>query len=254
MPTHPKVFISYSWDDEAHKEWVKELAIQLRADGVDARLDHWHAVPGDQLPRFMGREIQDNDYVLIVCTPKYKEKSDKHIGGVGYEGDIMTGEVFTKQNDKKFIPVLARGSWTEASPSWLVGSRYIDLSDAARYAAGYDELNKTLPGMREQAPPLGPLPKGFKPPARSQSAERVRSNAQHIDLELFDRRLAIHDAAMRLIEHVVAKGTCTKEELDRFANATKNARYLLNADTESYLRKLSHEAFLVRLGQQSRKA
>jgi hypothetical protein len=50
MPTHPKVFISYSWDDLAHKEWVKELAIQLRADGVAPRLDHWHAVPGDQLP------------------------------------------------------------------------------------------------------------------------------------------------------------------------------------------------------------
>ena len=46
MPGNPKVFISYSWDDEARKEWVKELATQFRADGVDARLDHWHAVPG----------------------------------------------------------------------------------------------------------------------------------------------------------------------------------------------------------------
>jgi TIR domain len=94
-------------DDLAHKEWVKELATQLRADGVDVRLDHWHVVPGDQLPRFMEQEIRDNDFVLIVCTPKYKEKSDKCLGGVGYEGDIMTAEVFTKQNHRKFIPVLA---------------------------------------------------------------------------------------------------------------------------------------------------
>jgi hypothetical protein len=62
--------------------------------------------------------------------------------------------------------------------------------------------------------------------------------------------LAIHDAAMRLIEHVIAKGTCTKEELDRFANAVRNARYLFNADVESYLRMLSAEALYVRLGQQ----
>jgi hypothetical protein len=102
MPSHPTVFISYSWDDEVHKEWVRQLAARLRADGVDAPLDRWHAVPGDQLPEFIEREIRDNDYVLIICTPKYKDKSDKRIGGVGYEGDIMTGEVFTKQNHRKF--------------------------------------------------------------------------------------------------------------------------------------------------------
>ena len=66
MPANPTVFISYSWDDEAHKEWVRQLATKLRHDGVDARLDHWHAVPGDQLPGFMEREIRDNDYVVIV--------------------------------------------------------------------------------------------------------------------------------------------------------------------------------------------
>jgi hypothetical protein len=43
MPTHPTVFISYSWDDEAHKGWVRQLATQLRHDGVDTRLDHWGA-------------------------------------------------------------------------------------------------------------------------------------------------------------------------------------------------------------------
>ena len=47
----------------------------------------------------MEREIRDNDYDLTICTTQYKEKSDKRIGGVGYEGDIMTGEVFTKRNE-----------------------------------------------------------------------------------------------------------------------------------------------------------
>src|SRR5271165_5715856 len=114
MPTHPTVFISYSWDDEAHKEWVRQLATKLRADGVDARLDHWHAVPGDQLPHFMEREIRENDFVIIVCTPNYRRKSNNRTGGVGYEGDIITGEVFTKQNPLKFIHVLANGTWNDA--------------------------------------------------------------------------------------------------------------------------------------------
>jgi TIR domain len=64
---------------------VKELAARLRGDAVDVRLDQWHSVPGAQLPHFMEREILGNDYVMIVCTPKYKVKSDQRTGGVGYE-------------------------------------------------------------------------------------------------------------------------------------------------------------------------
>jgi hypothetical protein len=40
------------------------------------------------------------------------------------------------------------------------------------------------------------------PPSRSRPA---------LNLELFDRRLAIHDAAMRLIAYVVAKDTSAQE-------------------------------------------
>jgi hypothetical protein len=167
MPTPPTVFISYSWDDEAHKEWVRKLATQLRIDGVDARLDHWHAVPGDQLPEFMEREIRDNDYVVIVCTPKYKEKSNKRAGGVGYEGDIMTAEVLSKQNNRKFIPVLGKGTWGESAPSWLLGKYGVDLSTPSQYAKQYNELLTTIVGTRPKAPDLGSL--------RHQSPERDRS-------------------------------------------------------------------------------
>jgi hypothetical protein len=145
MPTHPKVFISYSWDDFAHKEWVKKLATQLRADGVDARLDHWHAVPGDQLPEFMEREIREADFVVVVCTPGYKTKSEARVGGVGYEGGIMSAEVFAKQNHRKFIPILARGSWTESAASWLGGKNYIDLQRRRSIRHG-------LQGTQENAP------------------------------------------------------------------------------------------------------
>ena len=76
----------------------------------------------------MEREIQQNDYVLIICTPKYRKKSDERTGGVGYEGDIMTGEVHTQGNHRKFIPVLARGEWMESAPSWLRGKYSVDLT------------------------------------------------------------------------------------------------------------------------------
>ena len=33
-PAAPTAFISYSWDDEPHKEWVRGLAARLRRDGI----------------------------------------------------------------------------------------------------------------------------------------------------------------------------------------------------------------------------
>ena len=152
--TAPRAFASYSWDDESHKSWVATLATDLRRDGVETILDQWHAVPGDQLPAFMEQEILKNDYVLIICTPNYRLKSDERLGGVGYEGDIMTAEVLTKGNHRKFIPVLARGTWEESAPSWLKGKYYVDLSTPEKYEENYPDLTSTMLRTRAVAPPL----------------------------------------------------------------------------------------------------
>ena len=59
----PRAFMSYSWDGEEHKTWVKELAARLRGHGVDVKLDRWETIPGDQLPQFMETAVRENDYV-----------------------------------------------------------------------------------------------------------------------------------------------------------------------------------------------
>jgi hypothetical protein len=156
--TVPKAFISYSWDDDAHKEWVKQLATRLRADGVDVTLDRWHAAPGDQIPAFMERAVRENNFVIAVCTPRFKERSDGRGGGVGYEGDVMTAYAFTGGAQRKFIPVLRRGSWGEAAPTWLFGRAKIDLSGDPHSESEYQELLRTLHGAREEAPPIGHRP------------------------------------------------------------------------------------------------
>lgn len=169
---NPKVFISYSWDDDPHKAWVKEFATRLRADGVDVTLDQWETVPGDKLTKFMEKAIRENAYVLIVCTPKYKSKSDNREGGVGYEGDIMTGEVFTTQNHRKFIPVLRRGDFASAMPSWLTGSYGIDLRTDPLNEQQYGDLTATLYKRREPAPPLG---KPLAPSAQKSIREAAKA-------------------------------------------------------------------------------
>lgn len=149
-------FISYSWDSEEHKTWVRGLAERLRADGVEADIDQWSAVPGDQLPAFMERAIATHSFVLIVCTPWYKTKSEMREGGVGYEGDIITGELLKSRNHRKFIPVLRAGDWGASSPGWLAGKYYVDLREGGRYESQYDDLLSTLCGTRRVAPPVGP--------------------------------------------------------------------------------------------------
>lgn len=167
----PKAFISYSWDDDAHKQWTKVLATRLREDGVDVTLDQWKLVPGDQLPQFMESAIRENSYVLIVCTPNFKKKSDVRSGGVGYEGDVMTAEVLTEGNHRKFIPILRTGTRDAAMPSWLKAKVSINLSGDPYSEDEYHDLLTTLHNRREQAPPIG------KPPPPKSKSVSVREQA-----------------------------------------------------------------------------
>lgn len=150
----PSAFVSYSWDSDEHKDWVCNLATRLRNEGIDVTLDQWHLFPGDPLPEFMERAVRENDFVLLVCTPNFKEKADNRKGGVGYEGNIMTGEIFLKYNHRKFIPLLRHHKWAEAAPNWLQAKVYIDLTERY-FDTNFEELVRTLHGERIAPPPLG---------------------------------------------------------------------------------------------------
>ena len=153
--TTPTAFISYSWETDEHGAWVLSLAERLRRDGVDVKLDQWETAPGDQLAEFMESGIRENDFVLIICTPKYRERSDSREGGVGYEGNVMTAEVMGQGNERKFIPVWRSGDWKEAAPSWLVGAYRIDLRGDPYEKNQYTDLVRTLRGDRPKPPPIG---------------------------------------------------------------------------------------------------
>jgi hypothetical protein len=122
-----KVFISYSWDDDSHKQWVYDFALRLRRAGLQVILDQWDLDVGDQLQYFMEWAVSESDFVVCVCTPKYKQKSDTRTGGVGFEGYIMTTEFFRNPHQRKFIPILRTGTWEQSAPVWLSGVVYDDF-------------------------------------------------------------------------------------------------------------------------------
>ena len=125
----PLVFISYSWDDEAHKLWVKSLADRLVEEGgVDTIFDQDDCPPGTDFLHFMEQAIDTSDKVLIIMTPNYKRKADERITGVGYETSMGSYEVYSQDVSKpKFIPVLRSGSHQEATPKFLVSKAPVDM-------------------------------------------------------------------------------------------------------------------------------
>lgn len=143
------VFVSYSWDSESHKERIKSFVEYLRRNQIKVIFDE-DVRPGEPLHDFMEKGIRTSDYVLMCYTPTYKKKADgrlkKEISGVGYENTIITAEVYSRNNQYKFIPVLFEGTWESSTPYWAVGKLGIDLSRENSSKAEIEKLMKTLKG------------------------------------------------------------------------------------------------------------
>src|SRR4029450_14132698 len=96
----PSVFISYSWDSPAHREWVARFAADLRNAQVDVILDQWHIQLGDDVTQFMEQAISSAEFILLICTEKFAENARARRSGVGYEQAIVTSELLNTQTPR----------------------------------------------------------------------------------------------------------------------------------------------------------
>ncbi len=158
---HPKCFISYSWDNDAHKDWVRHLAAELQRNGVVTHLDQWDVHPGRDLTEYMETCIRESDFVLLVCTPIFAQKANVGQGGVGYEKSIVTGEIFEgTASPKKFVPLLRKGSSSDSLPSYLKSRTYIDFRDDNMFSSNLETLLRHIyQSPKYVRPPLGPKPR-----------------------------------------------------------------------------------------------
>lgn len=142
--TAPKLFISYSWSNADHEQWVIDLATDLLESGVDIILDKWDLKEGHDAVAFMEKMVTDPEIkkVAIICDEKYAVKADGRAGGVGTETQIISREVYENQSLEKFVAVVCEKD--EAGKAYLpvyYKSRiYIDLSEADRYADNFERL------------------------------------------------------------------------------------------------------------------
>lgn len=140
MKRKPRVFVSYSWDDVEHQDWVWKLASNLRDNGIDATFDRFLTQCNTvHLQTMMVDNIRNADFILIVMTPNYSQRADQQQGGVGTETRIILDVI--NENKNKIIPIL-RGKKGKSSetPYYLKGFLYSDFIDDELYEKNIEKL------------------------------------------------------------------------------------------------------------------
>lgn len=183
MPSNtdpPRVFLSYSWENEAHKHWVRIFAERLTQNGVNVRLDQWQIGPGQSLTQFMEAEVHASDFVLVVCTKEYSRKALAREGGVGYEQQIITGNIVAGKPREQFIPLVRDGDFApgpECSiPVQFMGIYAVDMRDGVDMDKAVETLLRAIFKQPAHQPPgIGPRPSFAAGDATQQEIEEAET-------------------------------------------------------------------------------
>lgn len=153
---NPKVFISYSWSDQIHQELVKHWADRLVADGVDVILDIYDLKEGDDKYAFMESMVTDPEvtHVLVICDKVYAEKANARKAGVGTESQIISGEVYQRVKQSKFIPIVCEFSEGEPIlPAFMQSRMWINFSSSEAENENWEQLIRLLYGKPQYLKP-----------------------------------------------------------------------------------------------------
>ena len=143
-----KIFISYSWGNKEHQDWIVNLGTRLMSDTVDVVLDRWSLKDGHDIHSFMEEMVNSEDIfrVLIISNAKYQEKADEREGGVGTETQIITPNIYSNQKQDKFIPIVLERdeNGNPCLPIYLSSRKYIDFSREENFEDSYEELLRNI--------------------------------------------------------------------------------------------------------------
>ena len=134
-----RVFISYSHDSAEHKDRVWDLCERLRNDGIDCRIDQHEFSPPEGWPRWCRNQVQESQFVLVVCTETYKQRYEgKAPAGEGkgakWEGFLITQDLYEAEGKNiKFIPVVFTPEDAQHIPLELRGATRYDMSTPDAY-------------------------------------------------------------------------------------------------------------------------
>lgn len=151
--TDAKVFISYSHDGDAHRDWIWGLAEALRDRGLEVVTDRDDHPPKEGWIRWMQDNLEAATHVLMVCTPTYRARFEGKAPpdegrGVNHEAWLISGALYEeKHNTGKFIPVLPAGGTLDHVPAVMRGHR-----DVYTLPPAFWDLYRVLTDQKPNAP------------------------------------------------------------------------------------------------------
>ena len=164
---HPKVFIAYAQDSQAHKDAVRSLADLLRSYGVDAEIDQYAEEERQDWNEWAHRHFTASDFIIIVASPRMKAYGDGTAPADqnrGVQAEMTVLRDFLQRDrptwTKKILPVVLPGGTIDGLPDFVgpyALSHYLveDLT-----LDGIDTLLRIITSQpRVTRPPLGELPK-----------------------------------------------------------------------------------------------
>ena len=130
-----KVFISYAHESPELSNNVLEFSNLLRKKGIDAEMDQYEESPAEGWPKWMMRQVQQSDFVLVCCTKLFSERANDFSGGddglgVKWETSLILQQLYVlSTNNTKFIPVIFDDSDKKYIPLPLQPYTYYQLED-----------------------------------------------------------------------------------------------------------------------------
>lgn len=143
-----QLFISYSWDSDEHKEWVKKLADAL--EEIEEVHVTWDGYDLDSLVdknHFMESGIYDANMILVVTTKIYKEKADQRIGGVGIETCLASAVHWSRMQREQKTGVIVIRREADSIPRYLESHICLDFQGDANYSRRINELIDIIRGV-----------------------------------------------------------------------------------------------------------
>lgn len=139
-----KIFISYAWDENEDKKVVDLAEMLEEYKELEVKFDKWDIKKGKELPHFMEQGIQHSDFVLVICSKRYKENTDKRIGGSGYEARLMSDEILRNVGKNRFLPILLNERDKDSIPNFLKGNVWTELYHDKDSKQFNNEMNDLL--------------------------------------------------------------------------------------------------------------
>ena len=179
----PTVFISYSHDNEQHKEKVLSFANQLYTDDVDCIFDQYEVLPAYGWMRWMENGIDEADFVILICTETYykrvmgKEKKGIGLGGK-FEGKIIYNKIYHDDcKNEKFLPVVFNNNDRQYIPELLKDFTNFFIKDDE----SYEDLYRVITSQSKIEMPKERQPRILKPKSVGKLFDRKNDRPAKID-------------------------------------------------------------------------